>query len=101
MSDGGAVESSWSSPVPPWTAADSARVPSLPNEGIALLVRTDFANDADWTLLCAQASAPSEEERINPYAVSLDSERWQADGLLNGAGSVLSGSNLVCQLALK
>jgi flavin-dependent dehydrogenase len=31
-------------------------------------------------------SAPSEEERINPYAVSLDSERWQADGLLNGAG---------------
>jgi flavin-dependent dehydrogenase len=30
--------------------------------------------------------APGEDERINPYAVSLDPDRWEADGLFNGAG---------------
>jgi len=30
--------------------------------------------------------APGEDERINPYAVSLDPDRWESDGLLNGAG---------------
>ncbi len=31
-------------------------------------------------------AAPSEDEQINPYAISLDPERWQADGLLIGRG---------------
>lgn len=31
-------------------------------------------------------AAPRETERINPYAVSLDPDRWQADGLLSGEG---------------
>jgi hypothetical protein len=33
--------------------------------------------------------APGEDERINPYAVSLDPDRWEADGLLNGEGMTL------------
>jgi hypothetical protein len=31
-------------------------------------------------------AAPGEDERINPYAVSLDPGRWEADGLLGGGG---------------
>jgi flavin-dependent dehydrogenase len=31
-------------------------------------------------------AAPGEDEKINPYAVSLDPDRWEADGLLNGQG---------------
>jgi flavin-dependent dehydrogenase len=30
--------------------------------------------------------APGEDEKINPYAVGLDPERWEADGLQNGEG---------------
>jgi flavin-dependent dehydrogenase len=30
--------------------------------------------------------APDESETINPYAVSLDPDRWEADGLFNGEG---------------
>ena len=30
--------------------------------------------------------APGEDEKINPYAISLDPERWEADGLLGGEG---------------
>jgi hypothetical protein len=30
--------------------------------------------------------APGEDENINPYAVSLDPDRWQEDGLFNGKG---------------
>ena len=30
--------------------------------------------------------APDENQKINPYAVSLDPERWEADGLFNGEG---------------
>ena len=30
--------------------------------------------------------APGEDEKINPYAVSLDPDRWESDGLLNGEG---------------
>ena len=30
--------------------------------------------------------APGEDEKIKPYAVSLDPDRWEADGLLNGEG---------------
>ena len=33
--------------------------------------------------------APGEDEKINPYAVSLDSDRWEADGLFNGEGLTL------------
>jgi flavin-dependent dehydrogenase len=29
---------------------------------------------------------PGEDEKINPYAVSLDTDRWEADGLFNGEG---------------
>jgi flavin-dependent dehydrogenase len=36
------------------------------------------------------AGAPAEEERINPYAVGLDAERWEADGLFNGQGLTLA-----------
>jgi hypothetical protein len=35
-------------------------------------------------------AAPSEDEKINPYAVSLDPDRWEADGLLNGEGMTLA-----------
>jgi len=31
-------------------------------------------------------AAPGEDEKINPYAVSLDTSRWEADGLLGGEG---------------
>ena len=31
-------------------------------------------------------AAPGEDEKINPYAISLDPERWEADGLFNGQG---------------
>jgi hypothetical protein len=34
--------------------------------------------------------APGEDERINPYAVGLDPDRWEADGLLNGSGLSLA-----------
>jgi hypothetical protein len=34
--------------------------------------------------------APDEQATVNPYAVSLDPERWQADGLLNGDGLSLA-----------
>ena len=34
--------------------------------------------------------APSEDEKINPYAISLDPERWEADGMLNGEGLSLT-----------
>lgn len=33
--------------------------------------------------------APGEDEKINPYAVSLDPDRWDADGLFNGEGLTL------------
>ena len=33
-------------------------------------------------------AAPGEDEKINPYAVSLDPDRWEADGLLDGDGHV-------------
>ena len=29
---------------------------------------------------------PGEDEKINPYAISLDPDRWEADGLFNGDG---------------
>jgi hypothetical protein len=31
-------------------------------------------------------AAPSEEEKINPYAISLNPDRWEADGTLGGQG---------------
>jgi len=31
-------------------------------------------------------AAPGEDEKINPYAVSLDPSRWEADGLFDGSG---------------
>lgn len=31
-------------------------------------------------------AAPGEDEKINPYAVSLDPGRWEADGMLGGEG---------------
>ena len=31
-------------------------------------------------------AAPGEDEKINPYAVSLDPDRWEPDGLFNGTG---------------
>ena len=35
-------------------------------------------------------AAPGEDEKINPYAVSLDPSRWEADGLLDGSGLSLA-----------
>jgi hypothetical protein len=35
-------------------------------------------------------AAPGEDEKINPYAVSLDPERWEADGLFNGQGMTVA-----------
>ena len=34
--------------------------------------------------------APDEDEKINPYAISLDPDRWEADGLFNGEGLSLA-----------
>ena len=34
--------------------------------------------------------APDEDARINPYAVSLDPDRWESDGLFNGEGLTLA-----------
>jgi flavin-dependent dehydrogenase len=34
--------------------------------------------------------APAEDRKINPYAVSLDPDRWEADGLFNGQGLTLA-----------
>jgi flavin-dependent dehydrogenase len=30
--------------------------------------------------------APADDQKINPYAISLDRDRWEADGLFNGEG---------------
>ncbi len=35
-------------------------------------------------------AAPGEDEKINPYAVSLDPDRWEGDGMLNGEGMSLA-----------
>ncbi|HXZ56929.1 MAG TPA: tryptophan 7-halogenase [Gaiellaceae bacterium] len=35
-------------------------------------------------------AAPGEDETINPYAISLDPDRWEADGLFNGEGLSLA-----------
>jgi flavin-dependent dehydrogenase len=35
-------------------------------------------------------AAPGEDVKINPYAVGLDPDRWEADGLLNGEGLSVS-----------
>jgi len=35
-------------------------------------------------------AVPGEDEKINPYAVSLDPDRWESDGLLNGEGLSLT-----------
>ena len=35
-------------------------------------------------------AAPGEDEKINPYAVSLDPARWEADGLFDGSGLSLA-----------
>jgi hypothetical protein len=35
-------------------------------------------------------AAPGADEKINPYAASLDPDRWEADGLFNGSGMSLS-----------
>lgn len=34
--------------------------------------------------------APGEDEKINPYAVSLDPDRWEVDGLFDGEGLSLA-----------
>jgi flavin-dependent dehydrogenase len=35
-------------------------------------------------------AAPSDDEKINPYAVGLDPDRWEADGLFDGTGMSVS-----------
>ena len=35
-------------------------------------------------------AAPAEDDKINPYAVSLDPARWEADGLFDGSGLSLA-----------
>jgi hypothetical protein len=35
-------------------------------------------------------AAPGDDVKINPYAVSLDPNRWESDGLLNGEGMSVS-----------
>ena len=37
-------------------------------------------------------AAPGEDEKINPYAVSLDPDRWEADGLLDGRADAGRGA---------
>jgi hypothetical protein len=35
-------------------------------------------------------AAPSENQKINPYVISLDPDRWSADGLFDGSGLSLA-----------
>jgi hypothetical protein len=35
-------------------------------------------------------AAPGDDEKIDPYAISLDPDRWEADGLLGGAGMTIA-----------
>jgi hypothetical protein len=35
-------------------------------------------------------AAPYEDQKINPYAVSLDPDRWEAEGLLSDSGLTLA-----------
>jgi hypothetical protein len=35
-------------------------------------------------------AAPGEDVKINPYAVGLDPEKWEADGLFDGSGMSLA-----------
>jgi hypothetical protein len=35
-------------------------------------------------------AAPGEDQKINPYAISLDPDRWSADGLFDGSGLSLA-----------
>jgi hypothetical protein len=52
----------------------------LPDLGVALLVRTDFADEASWQRLCAEAAAPSEHGCIANFAPvsdpSFDGADW-------------------------
>jgi hypothetical protein len=48
-------------------------------EGIAVLLFTRAARNLG-------DAAPGEDVRINPYAISLDPARWEADGLFDGTG---------------
>jgi hypothetical protein len=34
--------------------------------------------------------APDEQARINPYAIGLDPDRWEQDGLFDGSGLTLA-----------
>lgn len=36
------------------------------------------------------SGGPGAEEKINPYAISLDPDQWQADGLFDGSGLTLT-----------
>jgi hypothetical protein len=35
-------------------------------------------------------AAPAEEVKLNPYAVSLDPDRWEADGLFGNSGMTIA-----------
>ena len=35
-------------------------------------------------------AAPGDDDKINPYAVSLNPDRWEADGLFDGSGLTLA-----------
>jgi hypothetical protein len=35
-------------------------------------------------------AAPDEDTKINPYAISLDPDRWEADGLFDGSGMTVA-----------
>ena len=38
------------------------------------------------------ATRPDEDAKINPYAIGLDPDRWEADGLFDGSGVSLAGT---------
>lgn len=66
----------------PFTAVYRALVPSLPDQRGALLVRTDFVDDASWQLLCAQSAARSDEGFVANFEpisdMSFSGASWQS-----------------------
>jgi hypothetical protein len=57
-------------------------MPTLPESGIALLVRTDFADNDAWRALCRKVAEPSDEgftANVDPVSdPAFDGAEWEA-----------------------
>ena len=54
------------------------------------LLGTAPGGDSGTLRIGPEYGAPGPDEKINPYAVSLDPSRWEADGLFDGSGMSLT-----------